>query len=524
MFCAISGVVPEQPVVSSKSGYVFDKILITKYIKEMGKCPVTNEPLSEEDLLPLKTNKAVKARPATATSIPGLLSIFHDEWDALMLECHQLRSSLLTTRQELSHCLYQHDAATRVIARLIKERDEARAALEDALKHASSVTSAAAASAPASTAPAAIPTQLPEDTIADLLAVNKTLTGSRKKRAISESLASTSDLAAATLQTSEPLHSAANGGILDIQLHPTAPAVAATAGADSKIHLFDFSQERLRGSLEGHSKRVTSLSFVGSSGDVLLSASADHTVRVWRGRLNSDPSDASSPADYSNVSVVNDPHGCEVVSVVAHPSKRHFVSMGANSSWSFFDLENLACLNKANGGGEICSAASLHPDGMILALATAAGPVRIWEVRQASRVASCDGHEGPVKGVSFSENGYHFATASEDGTTRLWDLRKIKCFKTLNPFGGANCTAASFDASGQYLAVGGPTVKVFAQKQEWDEIVSLSPVAKKANALRWGADSRILLAGAADHNLRIFAAAAAEDTANKKAASEGSDE
>lgn len=88
-----------------------------------------------------KEPNTLPPRASTQTSIPSLLVSLQSEYDAIMLESftikkaytasryvasHSTRISLTSRSQELANTLYREDAATRVIARLIKERDEAR--------------------------------------------------------------------------------------------------------------------------------------------------------------------------------------------------------------------------------------------------------------------------------------------------------------------------------------------------------------------------------------------------------------
>lgn len=502
MFCSISGTVPEEPVISKTSGQLFEKRLIEKYIQETGKCPITGEALTLDDLLPVKTNKAVKPRTSSASSIPGLLNLLHDEYDATMLELHTLRQKYNQRNQEMSHALYQHDAATRVISRLIKDRDEARAALENA-KQALASEIAARKTAPPSAEPEEAPAakkpkklEISSEIIEELTKLSMDLSKARKKRQISPTLATADEISTYSLLSSHPLHKTTQGGITAIDVSPGDVPAILTAGSDGTLQLFDRDASRILAALEGHTKRVTAARFAGAG--VIVSASADTTARLWR---------ATGEGSF-DCTVLRE-HRSEVVGVAVQPSQRYFVTASADASWCFYDTETATCMKRFEGVQEPYTAVQFHPDGIILGTATDEAVIRMFEFRSQKNVADLrSGHQGKVRALCFSENGYTLASCADDGV-KLWDLRKIKLFREFAPFEEGPTQSIAFDHSGQFLAVAGADARIYVVRKAQEELIKTFQDLPKKGALSvaFTADARQLLVGATDHNLRIFGAA-----------------
>jgi len=516
MFCALSGVTPEDPVVSRKSGSLFERRLILKHLADNGTDPVTGEVLSPEDLIAVKTNKAVKPRPLQAASIPGMLGLFQNEWDAVVLSNYALEQQLHTARQELSHALYQHDAACRVIARLRIERDEARDLLLKAERQVPSTIAAPAPAAPTVTSngkrapenesesevPGKKPRQgITSEIIKELTDCNIRLSGQRKKRQISTTLASTESLETYTQLSSHPLHSSSKPGILSIDIHQSKDLIL-SGGVDASATVFNRSSGELLATLSGHTKRVTSVKFVARD-EFVLTGSMDKTVRIWQGK---------DDGSYDCKHILKD-HTAEVRAVTVHATQNYFVTASSDKTWSFYDLSSGLCLAQVSEPTvqEGFTSASFHPDGLILGTGTAESLVRIWDVKSQANVAKFEGHTGPVTDISFSENGYFLATAAQDGV-KLWDLRKLKNFRSFAPYDNNTPTnTVEFDYSGSYLAVGGSDIRLYqvaSVKQEWNTIKVFPDLSGtgKVTSVRFGPDASYLAVGSSDRNLRIFGA------------------
>lgn len=446
-------------MVAVPSGHVYEKRLIEKYIAENGTDPITGGKLELSDLVSVKANpSSAPPRPPNFTSVPAILNALQNEWDALVLETFTLRQQYNATRQELSHALYQQDAATRVVARLLKERDSAREAL-------ASVQSSMGI-APTDDVEMAGETSnpIPDDIVAIVNETYAAKSSARKKRKMVAEYATVDTVRSfGEQQTIPSLHASSPAGINALALSSNSPGVFVTGGNDKVVQVYDSNSQKVSHTLKGHTKKVNQVAWREEDGEIslILSASADKTARIWG---YDDSSSTYAPKQtFKN-------HKGEVVGLSIHPSKKFVALASADKTFSLHDLTTFQTLYHSDKFDTPFHSITFHPDGNFIGLGTSNGGINIIDLRtgaSAATLAQEDVSPFAINTISFSENGWQMAApgSAEGDTIALWDLRKTAATANIDLGGGFKLQSVLYDFSAAWLgAAGAGGVKLFAPK------------------------------------------------------------
>lgn len=254
----------------------------------------------------------------------------------------------------------------------------------------------------------------------------------------------------------------------------------ATTG-DTTARLWDVSDPAdplLLDVLRGHTDTVTSAAF-SPDGRLVATGSWDRTSRVWGiGKSPGTQPPAVLPVHPAIVwSVAFSPDGSTLVSVggstqfwdVAAPAKPKrtstiqggFYQAGFSPDGQLLaNSDRLLDLRDLSHGthDDVVTSVAYGPGGHLLASASWDGTARLWQVtggRALWPLSVLHGHTKFVRCVAFSPDRRTLVTASEDTTVRVWDVadpRRPRLTSVLRP-GAGEVGGVGFGPGGHLLAV-----------------------------------------------------------------------
>ena len=202
------------------------------------------------------------------------------------------------------------------------------------------------------------------------------------------------------------------------------------------------------GVLTGHTGKVQGVAY-SPDGSRILTASSDHTVRIWDARTGVQLRVISGHTEWVQT-VQYSPDGTEIVTgsldgtartwdahtgslrrVLVHagpvgcarysPDGTRILTAG-NAMVRIWDAASGTQLAEFSGGHRR-SCAVYSPDGTRLVMPSDDKTARIWDARTGAQLAALSGHTDEVTGASYSPDGAQVVTASDDGTARTWNAR-----------------------------------------------------------------------------------------------------
>jgi WD40 repeat protein len=201
-----------------------------------------------------------------------------------------------------------------------------------------------------------------------------------------------------------------------------------------------------------HKKGVNSLSF-SPDGRLLASGGNDGMARVWEAKTGNQIS-AMIGGAFSIPGLAFSPDGTTLAIMNSNMIRLR-------------DLETKRIIGSLRAENPLYSIA-YHPDGSLIAAGDSNGQILLWDPAKAYRTSSLaypkpvilqsqaiksNSSSNLIWRLNFSPDGRQLASASGDGTVRLWDVKRHDLLLILSDHRGA-VTSLAFSPDGKQLASG----------------------------------------------------------------------
>eukprot|EP00180_Rhodochaete_pulchella_P003534 Plantae.Rhodophyta-Rhodochaete_pulchella.ctg6134.p1 GENE.Plantae.Rhodophyta-Rhodochaete_pulchella.ctg6134~~Plantae.Rhodophyta-Rhodochaete_pulchella.ctg6134.p1 ORF type:complete len:360 (+),score=40.26 Plantae.Rhodophyta-Rhodochaete_pulchella.ctg6134:135-1082(+) len=198
------------------------------------------------------------------------------------------------------------------------------------------------------------------------------------------------------------------------------PAVA-TGSWSGVVKIWGLPQCSLKWTLRGHEERVSSVAYHPLQENVLASAAADKTARIWG--VSDGPTGTQSGLLHGHVD--------RVAGVAFHPFAPLLATASFDSTWRLWDAATCKELLLQEGHSKPVYKVAFHPDGGLVASTGLDCGVLLWDLRSGKAIATLTGHMDQTLGLDFSPDGYHLASGGGDNSVKIWDLRRRKAEYTI---------------------------------------------------------------------------------------------
>jgi WD40 repeat protein len=191
----------------------------------------------------------------------------------------------------------------------------------------------------------------------------------------------------------------------------------AFGAADKSIRIFDIASGSEIRKLDHHEDWVFATAF-GVDGKRLVSVGRDRAAKL---------TDAGTGAFIENVNLLKEP----LYALARHPRKDWVLIGGEERIPYLYMMDRPRAMRIADDSTLVRAfekqdgpvlAVAISPDAQRVAVAAAAGDVRIYNLETGALESRCAGHSGGVYTVRFTPDGARLITGGFDGTVRIFDM------------------------------------------------------------------------------------------------------